>query len=259
MSDLKVVLYGCLGRMGTEISNLIEKTPNIEVVAGFDVAKSREDRPYPIHSDISCYPASANVIINFMSPTAVDEAVVLLKHCETHGIPIVYGTTSLPYEIESAIAHASKNIAIFKAPNMAPGLNMLADLLGKASKMLYNLDFDVEIIEKHHNKKLDAPSGTAILLAEKINTSLGGNMHMTTDRSAQHSERNRMEIGMHSVRGGTIAGEHTVIFAGPNETIEFTHTATSREVFAIGAVKAAQFIYGKPAGVYTMQDLLRSL
>jgi len=259
MSELKVIIYGCFGRMGTAISNIIENTPGVEVVAGFDIVKSREMREYPVHSDIDLYPIPAHVVINFMPPTKVDDAIALLKYCTTHKVAMVFGTTSLPVEVEHAIKEASKSIAIFQSPNMAVGLNMFANILEQAAKTLYNLDFDIEIVEKHHNKKLDAPSGTAIFLAEKVNKSLGGNMHMVTDRSGQHVERDRIEIGMHSIRGGTIMGEHSVIFAGPNETIEFTHSAGSRDAFAIGAVKAAQFIHCKPPGIYSMKHLIAEL
>ena len=146
-----------------------------------------------------------------------------------------------------------------QSANLSLGLNLFINLLGHAAKMLYNVGFDIEIVEKHHNKKLDAPSGTAVVLANAINDALGGEMQIIHDRSGVHEPRRHNQIGVHAIRGGSIVGEHSVLFAGMGETLEFTHSAVSREVFAVGAVRAAQFMVGKTAGMYTMQDLVREL
>ena len=254
----KVIIYGCFGRMGTAISN-VAHMHDVEIVAGIDVTASRESRSYPIYQDITDCPITADVIINFMPPNEEKGALALLKHCESFKIPMIIGTTSISSLVQDAIDSVSKTVAIFQSPNLSIGLNLFANIMENAAKLLFNAEFDIEILEKHHNKKLDAPSGTAIMLSEVINQTLGGNMHMTTDRSKHHAVRGRNEIGMHSIRGGSITGEHSVIFAGAGETIEFIHKAESRDVFAIGALKAAQFICGKPAGMYGMQDLIKAL
>jgi len=253
----KVILYGCYGRMGTAVSNLIAAAQDIEIVAGIDAIASKEMRPYPVDDKINNCKISADVVINFAPPTAGDDILELLNYCVSKQIPIVIGTTSLPPQVEAAVAEASKTIAIFQAANLSLGLNLLAHIMSGAAKLLHNSQFDIEIIEKHHSKKLDAPSGTALTLAQIINESVENSLHIVTDRSQQHAERSRNEIGIHAIRGGTITGEHSVIFAGTGETIEFTHRAESRDVFAHGAIKAAQFTCGKPAGMYGMADLLK--
>ena len=260
MSDYttKIIIYGCFGRMGTAISNVALDIPEVEIVAGFDIVRSRETRPYPVSYDIKDYPIPADVVINFLPPSETEAAVALLQYCATNKLPMVIGTTNLPHIVVDAIASVSKKIPIFQAANLSIGVNLFADIIKIATKQLFDAGFDIEILEKHHNKKLDAPSGTAIMLSEIINQALGGNMHMQTDRSHQQSERERIEIGIHSVRGGSIKGEHSIIFAGAGETIEFTHRAESRDVFALGAIKAAQFICGKAAGMYNMKDLLKA-
>ena len=254
----KIIIYGCFGRMGTAISNLVIDMPDIEVVAGFDVVRSRETRSYPVSYNINDYPMPADVVLNFLPTSETEASIALLQYCADKKMPMVIGTTNLPHIVLEAIASVSKKIAIFQAPNLAIGVNLFANIIENAAKQLFDAGFDIEIVEKHHNKKLDAPSGTAIMLSETINRTLGGNMHMQTDRSFQQGERERIEMGIHSIRGGSITGEHSVIFAGHGETIEFTHRAESRDVFALGAIKAAQFIQGKPAGMYNMKDLLNA-
>ena len=258
MNALKLIIYGCFGRMGAAISNVVTDIPDVEIVAGFDSIKSREPRSYPVNYDINDYPIPADVVLNFLPPSATEAALSLLQHCAKNKMPMVIGTTNLPHLVEDAIASVSKKIPIFQAANLAIGVNLFAQTIENATKQLYNSGFDIEILEKHHNKKLDAPSGTTVMLSEMINQTLGGNMHMQTDRSLLQGERERIEIGIHSIRGGSITGEHSVIFAGKGETIEFTHRAETRDVFAVGAIKAAQFVNGKPAGMYNMKDLLNA-
>jgi len=154
---------------------------------------------------------------------------------------------------------ASEKVAILQSPNMSLGINLLSNMLSRATKLLYDANFDVEIVEKHHNQKLDAPSGTALMLANTVNQALGGEMRIVNDRSNAHTKRERNEIGLHVLRGGSIVGEHSVVFAGLDEVIEFTHIAQSRDAFAVGALRAAEFIKGKPPGMYTMQDLINAL
>ena len=258
MSKVKIIIYGCFGRMGTAISNVAANMPDVEIIAGFDATKSRELRPYPVNYDINDYPIAADVVLNFLPTSATDAAVSLLQYCASKKLPMVIGTTNLPHLVVDAISSVSKKTPIFQAANLAIGVNLFTQIIENATKQLFSSGFDIEIIEKHHNKKLDAPSGTAVMLAEVINQTLGGNMHMQTDRCFHQGERERIEIGIHSIRGGSITGEHSIIFAGEGETIEFTHRAESRDVFAIGAIKAAQFIYDKPAGMYGMKDLLNA-
>lgn len=253
----KVILYGCYGRMGTAVSNLIAAASDIEIVTGIDMIASKEIRPYPVDNSICNCKISADVVINFAPPTASDDILELLNYCVSKQVSMVIGTTSLPHKVEAGIAEASKKVAIFQASNLSLGLNLFANIMSSAANLLYNSQFDIEIIEKHHNKKLDAPSGTALTLAQIINESVDNSLRIVTDRSQQHEERSRNEIGVHAIRGGSITGEHSIIFAGTGETIEFTHKAESRDVFAHGAIKAAQFICGKPAGMYGMKDLLR--
>jgi len=168
-------------------------------------------------------------------------------------------TTGLPANIIAKVKQAAGKVAVFQSANMSLGVNLLANMVNKAAKLLYDVGFDIEIIEKHHNQKLDAPSGTAYILADAANQALEGKMEYTHDRSQSSAKRNQNEIGIHAIRGGTIVGEHSVIFAGRDEVIEFKHSAGSRDVFAVGAIKAAQYIKGKPAGFYGMQDLIDSI
>ena len=260
MNNTKVILHGCYGRMGTAVSSLIAAADDMEIVAGIDTIESREMRAYPVFDSFDSIAGhEADVVICFERPTAVEGMLDLLEYCVNKQIPLIMGTTSLPQQVEAAILEAAKKVAIFQSQNLSLGLNLLSHIMSSAAKLLYDSDFDIEILEKHHNKKLDAPSGTAFILANAINQNIGRDLQIVTDRSKQHAERGRNEIGIHSIRGGGIVGDHSVIFAGVGETIEFTHTAQSREVFAVGALRAAKFISGKPAGLYNMQDLIGEL
>jgi 4-hydroxy-tetrahydrodipicolinate reductase len=183
----------------------------------------------------------------------------LLEFGVERRIPLVICTTGLSPEDSAAVKNASEKVAVFQSANMSLGVNLLVNLLGRASRLLYDSGFDIEIEERHHNQKLDAPSGTALMLADSVNHALGGGMEYTRDRSGRREKRGRKEIGLTALRGGTIVGEHAVLFAGQDEIIEFKHGAYSREVFAVGALKAAQFMKGKPPGRYDMQDMINDL
>jgi 4-hydroxy-tetrahydrodipicolinate reductase len=225
----------------------------MEVVAGVDgVTKSAA---YPVFGSITEFTGEADAIIDFLPPTAVDETKAILNYSVQRQIPLVLCTTGMPQELETALAKAAEKAAILRSGNMSMGINLLCDLLQRISPLLHEAGFDIEIIEKHHNRKIDAPSGTALLLADSVNHALDGKMQYINDRSQSHTQRNRNEIGLHAMRGGTIVGEHAIIFAGHNEIIELSHSAQSREIFAVGALKAAEFLLDKPHGLYSMQDL----
>jgi len=242
--------------MGTAVTNLAATTPDIEIVAGIDTAA--EQRSYPIYENIDCG-VTADVIISFLPSPAVDATLELLKFAAANRVPLIICTTGLPQHVIDAIANTSAKVAVLHSANMSLGVNLVTNILSRISKLLHSSQFDIEIIEKHHNKKVDAPSGTAVLLADTINQALGGNMRIVTDRSRTHVERATDEIGVYALRGGNIVGEHSVHFVNANESIEITHSALSRDVFAAGTIKAAHFMKGRSAGLYTMQDLIDAL
>ena len=256
---IKIIVCGCFGRMGTVVCKLAAESADMEVVAGVDIVSTGAGLTFPTYSGISECSMDADVIIDFMPPTAVADTLAILEYSVKRRVPLVLCTTGLPTDVEASVKTASKKVAILQSPNMSLGINLLSNMLSRAARLLYDANFDVEIVEKHHNQKLDAPSGTALLLANTVNDALGGNMHIVNDRSQTHAKRSRDEIGVHALRGGSIVGEHSVVFAGLDEVIEFTHIAQSRDAFAVGALKAAKFIQGKSAGLYTMQDLINDL
>ncbi|MCL2217598.1 MAG: 4-hydroxy-tetrahydrodipicolinate reductase [Defluviitaleaceae bacterium] len=250
----RIIVCGCLGRLGATICKLAVEEPGVEIAAGIDILSGGESA-FPIYGEISqCNPA--DVVISCLPPTAEAEIVAVLGYCAAKKLPIVMCTTGLSDLVEKMLVTASEASAVLRAPNLSLGINLLANMLNRAARILYDASFDIEIIEKHHNQKLDAPSGTAIMLAETINAALDGQMRMVTDRSREKSKRARNEIGLHALRGGSFVGEHSIVFAGQNETVEFTHIASSRDAFAVGALKAARYISGKPPGLYTMQNLI---
>lgn len=254
---MKMIVCGCFGRMGTIVCRLAEENSDMEVAAGIDIVEKAA--PYPIYGNINECTDNADVIINFMSPkAALSDALAVVEYSVSRKIPMVVCTTGMPDELENAIKIAADKVAILRSANMSLGINLLSGLLKHAAKLLYENNFDIEIIEKHHNQKLDAPSGTALLLADSVNSSLDG-MKYVNDRSQTHEKRERNEIGISAIRGGTIVGEHSIIFAGRDEVVEFTHIAHSRDIFAVGALKAARFIIGKPARLYSMEDITGGL
>jgi len=244
--------------MGTAISNMVAATPDMEIVLGLDTFKTDETRHYPIYSSINDQATPADAIISYLPPSATDDTMALLNFSVKNRIPLIICTTGLSQEIENTIANAAKKTVIFYSKNMSLGVNVLTHILKNISKLLYDSNFDIELIEKHHNKKLDAPSGTAFMLLDAIKEAVGSPLQTITDRSSTLTERKPSEIGVSAVRGGNIIGEHSVIFAGQNETLEITHAAQSRDVFAEGTLKAVRFMCNKPPGLYTMQDLIET-
>ena len=251
---IKILLSGCNGRMGKAISEICIKNPEVEIVAGIDLFKEQK-YDYPVYDNFSKVIDTPDVIIDFSNPKVLPD---LLSYVISKKIPAVICTTGYSEEDIAKITSASDVVPIFRSGNMSLGINVLMMLAKKATQILGD-SFDIEIIERHHNQKLDAPSGTAIMLAESVESALKYQAERIYDRHSVRAKRAYNEIGMHSVRGGTIVGEHEVIFAGENETIELSHSAQSREVFAAGAVKAAIYLAGvSEAGLYNMDNLISS-
>ena len=249
---IKVLMHGCNGKMGRIVTELVQREQEMEIVAGVDTYQQTENA-YPVFENIAECNIKADVVIDFSNSKAVDD---LLKYCAKEKLPVVLCTTGLSEEQMEDVKETAKNTAVLKSANMSLGINLLMKLLKDASKVLATAGYDVEIVEKHHNQKVDAPSGTALALADSVNDSLGGEYSYVYDRSQTRQKRSEKEIGISAVRGGTIVGEHEVIFAGLDEVVEFKHTAYSRGVFGKGAVEAAKFLKGKPAGMYDMSDVI---
>ena len=249
---LKLIISGAGGRMGHAVADICETDDKIQVVAGFDITQSVKF-PAPIYADPLEYTGSADVLVDFSNPEALSS---LLSYCVKKKMPLVLCTTGYSPEDDQKIAEAAKMIPIFKSGNMSLGINLLADLIKKAVHIL-GAEFDIEIIERHHSKKLDAPSGTAFMLADAAKDALPYTPEYVFDRSDIRKERDKREIGMSVVRGGTIVGEHEVIFAGLDEIVELRHTALSRNVFANGAVAAAKFLSNTSTpGLYSMNHIV---
>lgn len=249
---VRIIMHGCNGKMGQVITGLAADDPNAQIVAGIDIADNR-DNGYPVFTDIKKCDVAADVIVDFAAAAAVD---TLLDYSVEKQIPVVLCTTGLSDEQLAKVKECSTKVAILKSANMSLGINTLMKLLKDAANVFAPAGYDIEIVEKHHNQKVDAPSGTAIALADSINEARGGEYEYVYDRSQVRKKRDKKELGISAVRGGTIVGEHEVIFAGIDEVIEFKHTAYSKSVFAKGAVEAAKFLAGKPAGMYDMSDVI---
>lgn len=247
---LKIILSGCNGKMGRVITDIINKRNDASIVAGVDLDIS-QNGPFPVFNNFNDITVDADVIIDFSHPSVL---TAMLDFAKAKKLAAVIATTGFSNEQIELINSAAKEIPVFFSFNMSLGINLLAELCRKAATVLEG--FDIEIIEKHHNQKIDAPSGTAILLANEINDELDGKMEYEYDRHSKREKRKPTEIGIHAVRGGTIVGEHDVIFAGRDEIITLSHSARSKEVFAVGAVNAAFFLGGKPAGMYSMKELV---
>lgn len=250
----KVIMHGCNGKMGQTITGLIAADDEIEIVAGVD-AFDGGSNTYPVFKSIDLCDIEADAVIDFSSAQAIDG---LLDYCVEKKLPCVLCTTGLSEAQLQKVEEASEQTAVLKSANMSLGINMLLKLLKKAAGVLAPAGFDMEIVEKHHNKKVDAPSGTALALADSINEELDNAYEYVYDRSGRREKRPVKEIGLSAVRGGTIVGEHEVIFAGADEVVTFTHTAYSKAVFGKGAIQAAKFLAGKPAGRYDMSDVIGS-
>ncbi len=248
----RVIMHGCNGKMGQTITDLIAADAGIEIVAGVD-ARDDGHNPYPVFTAIGDCDVAADAVIDFSAAAAVD---ALLAYCVERQIPCVLCTTGLSEEQLARVKEASARVAVLKSANMSLGINMLLKLLKDATAILAPAGFDIEIVEKHHNQKVDAPSGTALALADSINEELGNAYRYVYDRSQVREKRTRQEIGISAVRGGTIVGDHDVIFAGADEVITFSHRAYSKAVFGKGAIQAAKFLAGRPAGLYDMSDVI---
>ena len=248
---VRIILGGCSGRMGHVVRGIVDENEDMQVVAGIDIVQG--DADFPVFSDAAECNIPADVIIDFSSPKALNGVLALAE--EKQLAAVLCATGYSPEQIEQINA-ASQKIAILRSANMSLGINTMAKLIAEAAKILGNNGFDIEIVERHHNQKLDAPSGTALLLADAMKPMLNEEYEYVYDRSGRRMKRPKAEIGISAVRGGTIVGDHEVIFAGLDEVIEIKHTAYSKTVFAKGAVNAARFLAGKPAGMYTMSDVV---
>lgn len=249
---IKLIMHGCNGHMGQVISNLVKDDPAVEIVAGIDLNDCRENG-YPVFTNIFDCDVEADAMIDFSSFRATDS---VLDYCVQKKLPLVLCTTGLTPEQLEKVQKASEETAILRSANMSLGINTLMKLIQDAAKVLATAGFDMEIVEKHHKLKCDAPSGTALALADSLNEAMDNQYHYVYDRSQKHEQRDAKEIGISAVRGGTIVGDHDVIFAGPDEVITFSHTAYSKGVFGKGAVEAAKFLAGKPAGMYNMSHVI---
>ena len=247
----KVILSGCCGKMGAAVTKAVSEREDISIVAGVDIFES-DSLPYPVFSAISEVPCEADVIIDFSNPSALDS---IIEFSKTKKIPAVLCATGYTAEQNQMIEKASTEVAMFRSGNMSLGINLISELSKAAAKILGG-SFDVEIVESHHNLKLDAPSGTAIMLEKAVEEGLDYAPELVYDRHSRSQKRDKHEIGMHSIRGGTIVGEHEVIFAGNDEIIKISHTALSKNVFAVGAVNAAIYMKDKNTGMYNMSDVI---
>lgn len=251
---VRLLMYGCNGYMGQVISSLVAEDPDVKIVAGIDLADNR-DNGYPVFTDIQNCDVEADALVDFSTAKALDG---ILTYCTEKKLPAVLCTTGYSEMQLDKIQEASKKVAILKSANMSLGVNTLLKLLQDAAKVLAPAGFDMEVVEKHHRRKLDAPSGTALALADSLNDALGNGYHYVYDRSQVRQKRDDKEIGISALRGGTIVGEHEVIFAGTDEVITLKHTAYSRAIFGKGAVQACKFLAGKEPGFYTMSDVINS-
>lgn len=248
---INLILNGVCGHMGRTIVKEAEQREDCRVVCGFD-PRTCEDFSFPVYQSFEQYREDGSVIIDFSHPSALSG---ILGFAKEKKLPIVIATTGLSGEQKQEISLAAKEIPVFFSANMSLGINLLIDLAKKAQAVLDG--FDIEIIERHHNQKIDAPSGTALAIADALSEQ--GHYEYTYDRHARRQKRSPSEIGIHAVRGGTIVGDHTVLFAGKDEVIELHHSAASKEVFATGSIRAALFLVQKPAGLYSMEDLVNTL
>ena len=247
---VKAIMHGCNGKMGQVISGLVKEDDVIEIVAGIDKFTGIEN-PYPVFTSLAECDVQADVVIDFSNAAAVDE---LLDVCVEKTLPVVLCTTGLSEEQLAKVKEAGEKVAVLRSANMSLGVNLLMKLLKDAAKVLAPAGFDIEIVEKHHNQKIDAPSGTAELLYEVMAEEIDG-VEACYDRSSRHEKRKKEEIGIQSLRGGTIFGEHTIMFAGVDEIIEIKHTALSKEVFVQGAISAAYALNDKDNGLFTLKSL----
>ena len=249
---VRVILHGCSGKMGSFITDIFGQDPDLEIVAGVD-PYIRGDRPYPEYEQLSDCTEEADVLVDFTTAAAVDGVI---EYCLARSLPMVICTTGLSDEQAERLKKASESVAVLRSANMSLGVNVLLKLVAEAARVLADAGFDIEILEKHHNQKVDAPSGTALALADAVNEAMENRFSYMYDRTQIRRRRDANEIGIQAVRGGTIVGDHDVIFAGTDEVVEFSHRAYSRAIFAKGAASAAKFLAGKAPGYYSMADVI---
>ncbi len=248
---IDIVISGCCGKMGRVVNEVISARSDCQTIAGIDRV-SNSDMGFCVYEKPAMLPKKPDVIVDFSHPSALDG---LLDYALTNGCALVLASTGYDSEQIAKIKSSAKQIAIFFTANMSLGINLLSELAKKAAAVLGG-QFDIEIVEKHHNQKLDAPSGTALMLADAINEAQDNAYNYVYDRHSVRRKRDKSEIGIHAIRGGTIVGDHDIIFAGRDEVITLSHSAASKEVFAVGAVNAAVFMADKPAGLYSMADMI---
>ncbi|MBO4863541.1 MAG: 4-hydroxy-tetrahydrodipicolinate reductase [Eubacterium sp.] len=250
----KIIMSGCSGRMGRVITDLVKEDKDAEIVAGIDVIDDGT-LGYPVFNSPADIDVEADVIIDFTSPKLTG---AILDYAVKNNVPVVLCTTGLSDEQLAEVKETSGKVAILKSANMSLGINTVINMLKVAAGVFCPAGFDVEIVEQHHHNKLDAPSGTALALADAVNEAAGGEYEYIYDRSQKREKRSPKELGISAVRAGSIPGTHDVIFAGPDEVIEVKHIAYSRSIFGNGAISAAKFLNGKSAGMYSMDDVIKA-
>ena len=247
-----ILLCGANGHMGQAVTRAVQNFQDVQIAAGYDI-NTIQKGGFPVYDNFADIKEKIDVLIDFSHPAIFDG---IIDYACAHDIPAIICTTGLSADQRSKIEYASRTLPVFFSANMSIGVNLLIDLVCKAAKILEH-NFDIEIIEKHHNQKLDAPSGTALAISDAITDAVDFHPEYIYDRHSFRKKRDNREIGIHAVRGGTIVGEHSVLFAGTDEVIEIKHSAASKEVFAVGAVKAALFMKGRKPGLYAMKDLIQ--
>lgn len=253
---IKILMNGCNGKMGQTITRISREYSDIEITAGVARNPSKLQNPYPVYTSLKEAAAhKADVLLDFSNPEMLPD---LVNFCVEYQMALVVGTTGLSEKDYELLRKASDHIPVFVSANMSFGISVLANLVVKAASALGN-DYDIEILEKHHNEKKDAPSGTALMLANELKNQLDSSMEFVYDRSGRKEKRKSREIGISAIRGGTIPGEHSVYFAGKDEVIEIKHTSFSRDLFGRGAIRAARYTVSKPKGYYNMKTMLEEL
>lgn len=249
---VKIIMKGCNGKMGQVITDLVREDEEAVIVAGLDRNDNR-DNGYPVYGSLEECDIEADVLIDFSSVNGLED---MLTVAAQRKLPVVLCTTGLSKEQLQLVTDISKQIPVLRSANMSMGVNTIMKVLKAVTNVLADADFDIEIVERHHNQKVDAPSGTALALADVIKEALSQDYEYVYDRSKVREKRNKHEIGISAVRGGTIVGEHEVIFAGTDEVIEIKHTAYSKAIFAKGAIQAAKFLPGQKPGMYDMSKVI---
>lgn len=246
----RIIISGCFGKMGRVITKCVKDMPDCIVVAGVDVSENTS-KDFPVYKSANDIEVLADVIIDFSNPGALPE---LINYCTIKKMPLVLCTTGFSKNEISKIHESALKFPIFYSGNMSLGINLVIEFSKKAA-LVFGRNADIEIVEKHHNQKIDAPSGTALMIADAISSVADEKPQYVYDRHSYRRARSKNEIGIHSVRGGTIVGEHEVIFAGYDESFTISHSAQSKEIFAVGSINAAIFLASKPEGLYNMSDL----